>query len=861
VISHRPSEPAGNLRLAGRVVNADGQGVAGALVRIDSLPARTVTSARDGAFEIENLVSRTYEVRALAGELVGGPQVSRLAAGSAPMVIELREGAHVLVNVVDATRAPVASASVRVIGSASAATTDAEGKATITTHPGWIAIEATGRGYAPRRVSVTASTGITSHATIVLREGFEVRGCVLDQARAPIPNARVYALQSSSELPPFRDEEQATAVTDQRGVFTIPSAVGMHMFFVTDDEHAPTFTPMVDIDRAITNLEIVMRPGAVYAGNVVDADGKPVAQARVYVDSGAHVGSRRFVASSDASGAFEIRGLPRTIGRTDALAYAISDEAVSDTVMVTFAEQPELRGQELALRRSDTAGVIAGVVVDDAGAPVANVLVNAVASLPLAAMLSWPSLVDPTATSTRTNARGEFSISNLPAGDYGLWPGAFDPPPLPASFAESAVGHDPSMFMISAKPGDDAVHLVLPRVGRIIGTVTFADTGEPVDDFTTYIERVGLVSGAHGALDLRDLRPGSYPLMIDRRGLLWANKPAVRVDAGQTIDVGTITVDRGRTLRGKVVDTAGRGIAGASVRVGSGGVFEHVGRFDEPTFDPSVAITDESGAFTIVDAVPCTSLPSPLVLVVGADHPSYGRALPVAIPTGMDDPAPVTLTLLDCGSIAGKVTRSGQPIYGATIEAGSPAFGEASANEDGEFMMARLPAGPVTLRVQVWTDAVDPMELMRAHQTTVQVEAGKQTSVMIDVPVGTITLTVVVAPKPGAEVAGARLYLFSGTVAFEDLGQLSSQLLNGVQGRADWEGATSRPAAFERLVPGDYTVCTIPLAWSPSDQAQMNRLHSPDRTLFKVYCAPVRVVAAPEEQTVTVEVPSMAPLP
>lgn len=823
-------------------------------------------SARDGAFEIENLVSRSYEVRAQAGELVGSPQVIRLAEGSAAMVIDLREGAHVLVNVVDGTRAPVASASVRVIGSGSTATTDADGKATVTTHPGWIAIEATGRGYAPRRVSVTASTGITSRVTLVLREGFEVRGRVLDQARMPIPNACVYALQCSSELPPFSDEEQATAVTDERGVFTIPSAVGMHMFFVSDDEHASKFTPMFDIDRAITNLEIVMRPGAVYAGYVVDADGKPVAQARVYVDRGAGFGSRRFVASSDASGAFEIRGLPRTLGRTDSevdvLAYAISDEGVSDTVMVKFAEQPELRGQELALRRSDTAGGIAGVVVDDTGAPVANVLVNAVASLSVAAMPSWPSLVDnSTATSTRTNARGEFSISSLPAGDYGLWPGAFDRPPLAASLAQSAPDQDSSNFMTSATTGDKGVHLVMPRAGRIIAKVAFADTGEAVDDFTTWNERVGMVPGEHGALELRDLRPGSYPLILNRRGLSWTKTPAVRVDAGKTIDIGTITVDRGRTVRGRAVDTAGRGIAGASVRVGSGGVFEHLGRFDEPTFAPSDAITDASGAFTIVDAVPFKSLSSAQALVVGAHHPSFGRALPVAIPAGTEEPLPVTLTLLDCGSIAGKVTRSGQPIYGATIDAGLPAFGRASANEDGEFVMSMLPAGPVALRVHTWTDAGNPMELLRAHQRTVQVEAGKQTSVTIDVPVGTIKLTVVVAPQPGAEVAGARLFLFSGTVAFEDYAQLSSQLLNGVQGQADWEGAASRPAAFERVVPGDYTVCTIPLAWSPNDQVQMKRLHSADRTLFKVYCAPACVVAAPEEQTLTVEVPSMAPLP
>jgi hypothetical protein len=625
---------------------------------------------------------------------------------------------------------------------------------------------------------------------------------------------------------------------------------------------------MFDIDRAITNLEIVMKPGAVYAGDVVNADGRPVAHARVYLDRGTRWGSRRFVASSDASGAFEIRGLPRTIGTTDSesdvLAWAISDEGVSDTVMVKLAEQPELRGQKLALRRGDSAGVIAGDVVDDKGAPVANVLVNAVAILSLDAMPSWPSLIDnSTATSTRTNARGEFSISNLPAGDYGIWPGAFDRPPLAASLAQSAAGQDPSNFMTSASTGDKAVHLVMPRAGRIIGKVAYADTGEAVDDFTTWDERLGLVPGEHGALQLRDLRPGSYFLIINRRGQFRAKKPGVRVDAGKTTDIGTITVERGRTLRGKVVDTAGRGIAGASVRVGSGGVFEHVGRFDEPTFDPSGAITDESGAFTIDDAAPFKSLSSVLTPVVGAEHPSHGRALPVAIPPGTEDPSPITLTLLDCGSIAGKVTRSGQPIHGATIDAGLPAFGSASSNEDGEFVMSRLPAGPISLRVRVWTDARggSPTEFLRAHQRTVQVGAGKQTSVTIDVPVGTIKLTVAVAPTPGADVAGARLFLFSGTVAFEDYAQLSSQLLNGVQGQADWEGAASRPVAFERLVPGDYTVCTIPLAWSPSDQAQMNRLHSAHGTLFKVYCAPARVVTAPEEQTVTVEVPSMAPLP
>ncbi len=806
-------------RLVGQVVDAEGHAVVGASVWIES---NAVTSDRDGGFAIENLLERSYEVRAQAGDLIGS-RVIRVTAHSEPLVIELNEERHVMVTVVDASRVPIANAALRVIGSDHVVATDAKGRARITTHPREGELEITAAGYAPRRVSVAD--------TIVLREGFAVSGRVVSDAGAPIANARVCA-RSDMGL------DQAGVITDHAGAFTIPSAVGLHYFFVTDGEHAPTRCGPIDVDRVIADLEIAMKPGRVYAGHVVDAGGKPVARARVCLDTLSSSSSSRrwFFATSDLNGAFEIRGLPHTIGITGAeddvaVVCAASADVVSDDVIV----EPS-GGQVLVVRRIDTSGV-AGVVVDDTGAPVANVVVNAVARerLPLPEGLLKAKMMQdfPTiATSTRANARGEFSVRDLPVGEYGIWAGAFFPSPnsgLPKLFA---AGID-SPAIASVMTGNTEVQLVRPRPSRITGTVTYADTGELVENFEVDLfagyEIVTGLPGEHGAFDLRELKPGSYGVCI-RRGLLAAPRVNVEIEAGASCDVGTIILERGRTLTGTVVDSAGRTVAGASVMLRDYGLFGNIGRFDA-TLDPSCALTDAAGAFAIAEIPTASSR-----IVVGADHPAYGRSLAVAARE------PITLTLLECGSIAGTVTRGTQPLRGS-VDAGSPPLAIAVTDKDGAFVMPRLPVGPVSLRVQIFADHSDGV-----YETTVVVEAGTRTAIAIDVPAGTVDLSVVMTPAP----PGASLYLFRGTVAFRTYPELMAQFVASIHGRADWTG--DAVPTFERLVPGEYTVCVMPLAGSPRDPQTMQQVHR-DRASMKVYSTPVRVLAGPAEQTIGVELP------
>ena len=75
-----------------------------------------------------------------------------------------------------------------------------------------------------------------------------------------------------------------------------------------------------------------------------------------------------------------------------------------------------------------------------------------------------------------------------------------------------------------------------------------------------------------------------------------------------------------------------------------------------------------------------------------------------------------------------------------------------------------------------------------------------------------------------------------------------------------WRGAASPAPKFGKLVPGEYTVCALPLAGDSSAPGFMDRLRA-HGDASKVYCTPTKVVAAPEEQQITIEVPAMQPLP
>jgi hypothetical protein len=330
-----------------------------------------------------------------------------------------------------------------------------------------------------------------------------------------------------------------------------------------------------------------------------------------------------------------------------------------------------------------------------------------------------------------------------------------------------------------------------------------------------------------------------------------ATKAKVQIDPGKTTDVGTIVVQRGRAISGKVVDSAGQPVAGARVAVGYG--VQGTGGFDDRLVGGRSTVSDQSGSFTLVGLDEKLNF-GPVPLVIAAIHPVRGRSLPVGIPEGVEHPPDVTLQLRASGSISGRVTQAGKPIAYATVGVGWPELGVATTTDDGDFIISRLPEGPVVLRT------ILPTGILQPFSTTVTVVGGKQVEANIDVPVGTLTLVVNVKPLAGDDVRTVKLFLFSGTVAIDTYKQVAPQLWQSSQGFGQWRGAGSPPPKFGKLIPGDYTVCALPLSGDSNAPGFMERLREHGDAV-RVYCTPAKVALAPDEQSIVIEVPSMQPLP
>ncbi len=837
----RDADKPGKLRLEGQVVDDHGDPIGAATITLDSVPPRTATSEADGSFAFDKLTGRDYTLAAIAGKRVGGPVKHRLTSTSDPIVIRMVAGAKLVVTVVDGDNKPVAKADVKTLGTAEqTATTAADGVATVEpVHPGWVAVQASAPGYAlGNGFTQVGGAGGTGQLTIILRPGYSISGRVVDEAGKPIAGVNV-ATAAMWDLPGSGHKTE----TDAKGAFTVAAlAAGTHTLVATDGEHAPARSASISVEsKPVDGVEIVMQRGGRIAGRVLDHAKVPVASATVRVSGDGQqmwlISSRQ--TSTDETGAFELRGLARTKlkvraeGETGASEIALVD-------LTTVNDKPDL---ELVL---SVRGTIAGIVVDEAGQPVAEVQVNA--SPDVLGTASQDAMVLAGMSSATTDGGGRFTIRGLPDGEYRVR----------AARASGRGRYQWGAQGVKAKTGDANVKITLATPGSVRGKLAL-ENGKPPKGANVRLGYQPLeIVKPDGTFTITDVEPGTFDLYARGPEFADMTKKDIVVASSKPTDLGTITLERGRKVTGKVIDANGNPVANARIKAGDilytlQGADDQMSTFEEMS-GIRLATSDQAGSFTLI------GIPKKLTNVL-ADHAS-GRSNAVEIPAGTDDPPPITLTLHGLGSIKGKVTAQGQPVPGATVTATPKGGGSqvqlVQSEADGSFTLTKISEGTVVLGVMQQDRA---NMAMKSTSVEVAVTAGKQTEVTLEIPVGQVSLVVEVKPLPNNQVDTAQVFLVRNIVAIKTAKEINDLFLAGKGvGMKFWKGPTKPLPTFDELVPGDYSVCTIPITGDLNDVTFQQRLQL-NLDKLAVYCKQANVAPSPAKQTVVHEVPAMTPLP
>jgi protocatechuate 3,4-dioxygenase beta subunit len=838
------ADPEGPLRLEGQVIDDKGAGVGGAEVWLASSPPRQAKTEADGSFVFDKLVGRTYSVSARSGDRVGGPRSYKLTEHSEPLVLQLVRGATADVHVIDEHQVAVVGADVKASeANATAVKTNDHGDAHLTgITPGWVEVEANAPGYArSTKFATLGSTGASGHIELTLRRGAAISGRVVDEAGKPLAKVFV-SVEGGAGAWGLRNEQADSQTTDDKGKFSFSAvAPGRVTLTASDNEHAPTpSTPItVAADHPVSDVTITMKAGGAVAGVVVDNAGNPAPFATLRL-AGKAVGSRTWrQTTTDRAGKFEVRGL----SRIKLQARAESDTAATPITDIDLSGKAEARDLRLVL---SIEGTIRGTVVDDAGQAVAEAQVNAFPDLlsgesPEALSIAGMS-------SATTDGGGGFAIHGLPTGSYRLWADRVGHSRMQAWGAQGA----------TAKTGDDNVRIVLPGTGSLIGKLALATGSPPKSAFVQLGNEASTpASPSDGTFRLDNVTAGPYTMRIYGPEFSELDRHDIKVEVGKVTDLGSILLVRGRQLTGTVIDPSGNPAVGATVKVGqmlftSAAVTDSASAFEDMQ-GIRTTTTDQNGQFSI-PGVP------EVATVVQAYLGNVGCSLAQPVPAGTDDPPPVSIQLRGFATITGKVTMQGQPqanvaISDALQNGGAQATFVRTA-ADGTFTLTQTPEG-----THVISAMLPGLMSMKSTSQTVTVAAGQTATVLIDIPVGTVTLTVNVAPLPNNEVDAAQVFLLQGTVAIATAKELLDGFFQGsLQGMKIWFGVGKPMPTFDQLVPGNDTVCAIPITGNITDPVFQQQLQANMQGL-KVYCSPVVVAAAPTAQSTAVQLPAMLPLP
>lgn len=733
--------------LEGRVVWADGRPFAGAVV-VAPLPgagfpgwaghashpdAAAAPLAADGAFRLEGLRAGTYAVRAVSplGFAAQGPPVTLPSTGPYTLRVEA-VGEPLEVRVLDAVSgAALAGASVVAASQQGRAglfhllTTDGDGRAAALAlaRPAGLTVEAPGYGPVYR----TVPSGPRELTVRLVRTG-RVAGRVAFADGRPAAGCTVVASSPSSQ------RVETTADGDGRYALEDLAAGGWLVFAGGDGAVSPEvaevrgggYNPLVVelAGGASVTRDLVVVAAVELRGRVLDADGAPVAGARVWHNTQPAEDGDWQVAQAlvnrlrltDEQGAFAFRDAAPGFTVRLTVAAPGHPQAASGPHLLSSAAPTEV---EIRLARPRHADV---TVLFEDGTPVAGASVTlAMRENPSAGWtVSTPAPPTDAEGRTRAGPAGPGALGVLVSGE-GLV-GLREPQWIEGS--EGAAGP----FTVSVR---------LPRALVVAGRVQRADGTPVVGAQVTAQPGSGGRGGGRaansevdGAFVLRGLAAGPWTLAASLwNGSVHVQSPPTPVQAG---DSGVVlTLDDGAQgerlrLSVRVLDDAGQPVPQAAVTLRG---------------------PDSNHGQPAVDGQAHLDLPAPAgswvaraldagTLVVEASHALGADTRPLNLCAARSPPLTratreVELRLSAGRVLAGRVVASdGASLRGAVVtawpvnpppDAPGTQGGNARVDAEGRFRIEALVEGTYTLGVQAPADYL-PLRAAPAPAGTTDLE-------------------------------------------------------------------------------------------------------------------------------------------
>ena len=267
----------------------------------------------------------------------------------------------------------------------------------------------------PCELEVRADGYRTAHATlrpsgdatprrVVLERVLALVGEAVDVRGWPVEGARVMAEQGGAS---------ETGTTDEEGRFQFTDLASGDVAVTAETDDSIAAARTVTLRSVDASVRLVLEPGSVLSGTVIDPDGAPVTDAtvRIIVDQPGRVASSEATAdathrlTTDAVGRF--RSTVLAAGRYRVSTHHPSYRAVTRGLTVDDA-QPATIDLQFVARRSHEALRVRGRVVDSTDAAVAQARVQLVG------------VANPVRSTTQSGGDGSFQLDAPVPGRYRL---------------------------------------------------------------------------------------------------------------------------------------------------------------------------------------------------------------------------------------------------------------------------------------------------------------------------------------------------------------------------------------------------------------------------------------------------------